>query len=171
MKRILAITFLFAVILCIPACQQQDQQNIEHAAIDTAAIKASIDSLGAMVQKAHTTRDNTLLASTWAKDGILTIAGTPPITGRDSIVSALGNMPPLPPGGTMTIHPIEIQVLSAGWAYVFGIDSLKYTPPGAMKPVKETSTFFVLVRKTTEGWQTYRETLSPNQPPLSSQKK
>jgi uncharacterized protein (TIGR02246 family) len=118
-----------------------------------------------MVQKAHDTKDSKLLASTWAKDGILTIAGSPPIRGRDPIVSAIGNMPPLPPGGKMTIHPIEVQVLSSEWAYVFGIDSLKYTPRGATEQVNKTSTFFVLVRKTPEGWQTYRETLSPNQPP------
>ncbi len=123
-----------------------------------------------MVQKAHDSRDNKLLASTWAKDGILTIAGSAPVTGRDSIVAALGNMPPLPPGGTMTIHPIEVKVLNAEWAYVWGIDSLKYTPPGTTKQVKETSTFFVLVRKTPEGWQTYRETLTPNQPAANSKK-
>ena len=120
MKPILAITICFFAIINISACKSGDEQRSAYAALDTAAIKASIDSLGAMVQKAHDTRDDKLLASTWAKDGILTIAGSPPITGRDSIVSALGNMPPLPPGGTMTIHPIEVQVLSSGWAYVFG---------------------------------------------------
>ncbi len=170
MKSILAIIILFVAVICTPACKSQDEQKLEQSGIDTVAIRASIDSLGAMVQKAHETRDDKLLASTWAKDGILTIAGSPPITGRDAIVSALGNMPPLPPGGTMTIHPIEIQVLNSEWAYVFGIDSLKYIPAGTTEQVKETSTFFVLLRKTQEGWQTYRETLSHNQPPVGSQK-
>ena len=170
MKSILAINILFLAVICIPACKSRDEQKLAQSDIDTVAIKASIDSLGAMVQKAHDTRDDKLLASTWAKDGILTIAGSPPITGREAIVSALGNMPPLPPGGTMTIHPIEIQVLNSGWAYVFGIDTLKYTSPGTTEQVIETSTFFVLVKKTPEGWQTYRETLSPNQPPVGSQK-
>ncbi len=110
------------------------------------------------------------MASTWAEDGILTIAGRPPIRGRDAIVSALGNMPPLPPGGQMTIHPIEVQILGTEWAYVFGIDSLRYTPPKATEQIVETSTFFVLVRKTHEGWQTYRETLTPNQPPANFKK-
>lgn len=170
MKSILAIIILFVAVICTPACKSKDEQKLEPSDIDTVAIKASLDSLGALVQKAHDTRDNKLLASTWAKDGILTIAGSPPINGRDAIVSALGNMPPPPHGGTMTIHPIEIQVLNSEWVYVFGIDSLKYTPPGTTEQIIETSTFFVLVRKTSDGWQTYRETLSPNQPPHGSQK-
>ncbi len=70
----------------------------------------------------------------------------------------------------MTIHPIEVQVLSSDWAYILGIDSLKYTPPGTTEPVSETSTFFVLIRKTSEGWQTYRETLTPNHMPRNKQK-
>lgn len=170
MKLILAVTILFVSVICTPACKSWDEQKLEKSDIDTVAIKASLDSLGALVQKAHDTRDDKLLASTWAKDGILTIAGSPPITGRDAIVSAIGNMPPLPPGGTMTIHPIEIQVLNSEWAYVFGIDSLKYTPPGTNEQIITTSTFFVLIRKTPEGWQTYRETLSPNQPSGGSKK-
>jgi len=170
MKLILAITILFVTVIFTLACKSGGEQKLEQSALDTVAIKASIDSLGAMVQKAHDTRDDKLLASTWAKDGILTIAGSPPVRGRDAIVSAIGNMPPLPPGGAMTIHPVEVQVLSSEWAYVFGIDSLKYTTPGKTKQIIETSTFFVLVKKTSEGWQTYRETLSPNQPTVGSQK-
>jgi uncharacterized protein (TIGR02246 family) len=122
---------------------------------------ASIDSLGGVVQKAHDTRDGKLMASTWAKDGILVLAGHPPIHGRDAIVSALSKMPSPPSGGKMEIHP-EVTVLGPEWAYVFGVDSLKYTKPGATTETIETTTFLVLVRKTAEGWQTYREVLSPN---------
>lgn len=60
---------------------------------------------------------------------------------------------------------MEMRILSAEWAYVFGVDTLTYTPEGATEPVRETSTFLVLVRKTPEGWKTYREVLSSNQPP------
>ena len=96
MESILAFIIFFVAVISIPACNSGDEQKPEHAALDTAAIKASIDSLGAMVQKAHDTRDDKLMASTWAKDGILTIAGSPPIRGRDAIVVALGNMPHSP---------------------------------------------------------------------------
>lgn len=163
MKPILAIAGLVGIAISIPCCQQQQNHALQQPATDTIAIKASIDSLGRVVQKAHDTKDNELMASTWAKDGILIIAGSPPVVGRDAIVSALNNIPPLPPGGKMEIHPLDIQVMSSEWAYVLGIDSLQYTIPGTTKQTIETSTFFVLVRKTSEGWQTYRETLTPNQ--------
>ena len=163
MKQIFAIAALFGIAISIPACQQQEKQPLQQTATDTTSIKASIDSLGGVVQKAHDTKDSALMASTWARDGILIIAGSPPIQGRNAIVSALSNMPPLPPGGKMEIHPLDIQVMSPEWAYVLGVDSLKYTARGAIKQTIETSTFFVLVRKTSEGWQTYRETLTPNQ--------
>lgn len=169
MKQIVTIAALFGIALSIPACQHQEKQLLQHLTIDTASIIASIDSLGRVVQKAHDTKDNELMASTWAKDGILIIAGSPPVVGREAIVSALSNMPPLPPGGKMEIHPLDIQVMSPEWAYVLGVDSLKYTVPGTTKQAIETSTFFVLVRKSSEGWQTYRETLTPNQPPGKQQ--
>lgn len=164
MKRFFRIVFLFGNSIIILGCQQQETQLIQQqSATDTTSIMASIDSLGKVVQKAHDSKDSTLMASTWAKDGILIIAGSPPIYGRDKIVSFLNNMPPLPPGGKLEIHPIEIKVISPEWAYVLGVDSLKYTDTGTPKQPIQTSTFFVLVRKTAEGWQTYRETLTPNQ--------
>ena len=165
MKQFLIIVTLYGIVISIPACQQQEKQPLHLQVTDTTSIRASIDSLGRVVQKAHDTKDNKLMASTWAKDGILVIAGSPPIIGRDAIVTALSNMPPLPPGGSMEIHPLDIQVLSPDWAYVLGVDSLKFTIPGDSKQTIETSTFFVLVRKTPDGWQTYRETLTPNQAP------
>jgi hypothetical protein len=44
-----------------------------------------------------------------------------------------------------------------------GVDTLTFTPPRASAPVQQTSTFLVILRKTAEGWQTYREVLSANQ--------
>jgi len=129
-----------------------------------AAIGASLDSLGAIVMQANQTGDAELFASTWASDGIMSTSGSRPLHGRDSIVAAFRRRPALPPGSSMTIHPTEMEILSPEWAYVFGVDTLRYTPEGSAAPVTETLTFLVLVRKTAEGWQTYREVLSANQP-------
>jgi len=152
-----------AVLTQVISCQTQNPHDTNTERIDTARILASIDSLGAVVQKAHDTKDSNLLATTWAKNGALVIAGSPPVYGRDSIVTKLRNMPSLPEGGSIKMNIVEVQVINSQWAYVFGIDSLRYFSPSKKDTVNETSTFFVLVRKTSEGWQTYRETLSPNQ--------
>ena len=147
----------------ISACQPREQPSGESASLNTTAIRASIDSLAANVMRAEETGDAKLFASTWAIDGIMSLPGSPPVRGRDSIVAVFRRRPPLPPGARMTIHPTELEILSPEWAYVWGVDTLAYTPQGAGAPIKKTSTFFVLLRKTAEGWQSYREALSPNQ--------
>jgi uncharacterized protein (TIGR02246 family) len=154
-----------AVVALAIACQPQTpDSSTEAAAFDTTATRASIDSLAANVMRAEEAGDAELFATTWASDGIMTLPGKPPVFGRDSIVAYFRRRPPLPPGAKMTIHPTELQILSPQWAYVFGVDSLTYTPQGATAPVHETSTFLVVLKKTSEGWQSYREVLSANQP-------
>lgn len=159
------VLWLVAAAGVIGGCQSQEQQpsNVS-ASFDTTAVRASIDSLAGKVMRANGTGDAELLGSVWARDGIMSSPGSPPIRGRDSIVAAFRRRPPLPPGARMTIHPAELQIMSPEWAYVMGVDTLTFTPQGAAAPVRETSTFLVLLRKTAEGWQTYREVLSANQP-------
>lgn len=125
-------------------------------------VRAAIDSLAANVMRANESGDAELFATTWAEDGIMSVPGRPPVHGRDSIVAAFRTRPPLPEGATMTIHPTEMQIINAEWAYVMGVDTLTLAATGSGAPVKETSTFLVVLRKTDEGWQTYREVLSPN---------
>jgi len=170
MRQFFAFAFLLGCMEIILSCQSREQQKPLLAAIDTAAIKASIDSLGRVVQKSHDLNDSKMLSATWAKDGILVMAGSAPVHGRDAIVSTLTSMPPPPPGATMQLNVLDIQVMSPTWVYVFGVDSLKYTPPQSKDAVVETSTFFVVARKTPEGWQTFREILSPNQPQKNTAK-
>jgi len=156
------LLWLVAAVV-VSACQPREQPSGESASFDTTAIRASIDSLAAKVMRAEETGDAELFASTWASDGIMSLPGSPPVRGRDSIVAVFRKRPPLPPGGKMTIHPTELEILSPEWAYVWGVDTLVYTPQNAKAPIKKTSTFFVILRKTAEGWQSYREALSPNQ--------
>ena len=146
------------------ACQSPNQQRSGTSeALDTAGIRASIDSLAANVMRANETGNAELLATTWAVDGIMSEAGSPPVHGRDSIVARFRRRPPLPPGAKMTIHPTELRIQSEEWAYVMGVDTLRFSPPNAATPVQQTFTFLVVLHKTPEGWQTYREVLSANQ--------
>jgi uncharacterized protein (TIGR02246 family) len=145
------------------ACSSPNQPGSSREALDTTGIRAAIDSLAANVTKANQTGDAELFASTWAADGIMSDAGSPPVHGRDSIVARFRRRPPLPPGARMTIHPTELRIQNAEWAYVMGVDTLTFTPPGASALVQQTWTFLVILRKTAEGWQTYREVLSANQ--------
>ena len=156
--------WLVAALSAAISCQSAEHEpGSQTASLDTIAIRASIDSLATKVMRANETGDAELFASTWAKDGIMSLPGSPPVHGRDSIVAAFRRRPPLPPGAKMTIHPTEMKILGSEWAYVMGVDTLTYTPSDSTTPVKGTSTFLVILRKTREGWQTYREVLSANQ--------
>jgi len=150
------------VAACQPGAPPTPSQP---AAVDTAAIGAALDSLAQVVTRANQTGDAELFASTWARDGAMSTPGAPLVRGREAIVAAFRARPPLPPGASLTIHPMELRVLSADWAYAFGVDSLRHVPEQGAEPVVETSTFLVLIRKTDAGWQTYREVLSANEPP------
>lgn len=155
---------LAAIGIVAGACQPPGQRRSDTSEVpDTAAIRASIDSLTANVKRANETGDAELYATTWARDGMMSNTGSMPVHGRDSIVAKFRQRPPLPPGATMTIHPTEFRIQSPEWAYVMGVDTLRFTPPDASAPVQETYTFLVILRKTAEGWQTYREVLSANQ--------
>lgn len=157
-----ALHFLSIIAIISGACAPDQPASTSTEALDSAAIRASIDNLAANVMRANQTGDADLFATTWTKDGIMSDAGSPPVHGRDSIVAHFRRRPPLPPGARMTIHPTELQIQSAEWAYVMGVDTLTFTPANASVPVTQTSTFLVILRKTTEGWQTYREVLSAN---------
>jgi uncharacterized protein (TIGR02246 family) len=165
MKTIFISLLYFVTIIGVIACQSQDWRQPNQSNLNTAAILSSLDSLAATVGKADNTADVLLYASTWAEDGIMSASGSPPVQGKDAIVAAFRNKPKLPPGSELKINPIEIKVMSAEWAYAFGVDTLTYTPEGRKEPIKETATFLVLIHKTKEGWQTYREVLSSNQSP------
>ena len=148
--------------MALAACQTQTAAPAA-AVVDTVRIRAALDSLAAAVGQAHATGDAEAYAATWAADGIMSAPGSPMVEGREAIVAAFRSQPPLPPGATMSINPMELRVLSDDWAYAFGVDTLTITPPGAATPRKETSTFLVLLKRTPEGWKTYREVLSANQ--------
>jgi uncharacterized protein (TIGR02246 family) len=158
------VVITVSVAAGLMACRPQDQPSSgQSTAVDTAAILAAIDSLGAIVERADETGDAELYASTWTEDAVISMPGSPPVHGRDAIVADFRRRPPFPRGARFTIHPGEIRILSGEWAYVFGVDSLTYTPERAAEPVAETSTFLVLIRKTPEGWQGYREVIGANQ--------
>ena len=155
---------LLVISACVfIGCDAPDAAPVSSAVVtDTAGVRAAVDSLGAAVGRAHETRDAELYASLWARDGVMSAPGSPSVHGRDSIVAVFRRQPPLPPGATMTIHPTEMHVINPEWAYVMGVDTLRFAAEGEAPPVTQTFTFLVVVRKTAEGWQTYREVLTAN---------
>ena len=119
---------------------------------------SALGKLAGDIKRAYETNDVDLYLSAFDKDAIVSMPGVPPARGHEALRALFENRPLLPPGAMFTVEPLEIEPLSSDWAYAYGTDILTL-PDG----VKESITFLVLIRKTAEGWKTFRESLSPDQ--------
>jgi len=121
-------------------------------------IMVALEQLADTVKRSYAEDDVELYLSAFDRDAIVSMPGLTPVRGHDALRNLFVNRPALPPGANFTVEPLEISPLSSDWAYAFGTDTLEL-PDGK----KETMTFLVLIRKTEEGWKTFREVLSADQ--------
>ncbi|HEX6124421.1 MAG TPA: nuclear transport factor 2 family protein [Pyrinomonadaceae bacterium] len=128
--------------------------STEHEEIMTALAGLAED-----IKRAYAANDAELYLSAFDKEAIVSMPGIPPVRGHVALRALFESRPELPPGATFKVEPHEIEVLSAGWAYAFGTDTLELA-----NGKKETTTFLVLIRKGPDGWKTFREVLSADQP-------
>jgi uncharacterized protein (TIGR02246 family) len=126
-------------------------------------IMAALGKLASTIKQAYADDDADLYISAFDPDAIVSLPGTPPVGGHDALRTVFENRPELPPGATFEVKPLEIDILSPEWAYAYGMDTIEYLHPGTGSRVKETMTFLVLIRKTDDGWKTFREVVSADQ--------
>ena len=130
---------------------------------DAARIRSELTELAETVKSAYATNDAELYASTLADDAIVSMPGTTPVRGRAALKAAFESRPPLPAGATFEVNPAELEIINDEWAYAFGTDTLTLPAEQGGSPIIHTMTFMVLIRRTSEGWKTFREVLSANQ--------
>lgn len=130
---------------------------------DAVSIGAALTALAEQVKTAYANDDAELYASAFTDDAIVSMPGNPPIRGRDALKAAFRSRPPLPPGATFEVDPTELEIINDQWAYAFGTDTLTIPAEDSGTPITQTMTFMVLIRKTTEGWKTFREVISSDQ--------
>src|SRR5215211_6702415 len=117
-----------------------------------AEIAKALSELAERIKRSYATNDAGLYLSGFDKDAIVSMPNAAPIRGHEALRTAFENRPALPPGATFEVKPLELEALSADWAYAFGTDKLTFADGKT-----ETMTFLVLIRKTTAGWKTFRE--------------
>jgi len=122
-------------------------------------ITVALAGLAETIQRSYAEDDVELYISAFDPDAIISMPGSQPVHGHNALKAVFTNRPELPPGATFEVKPLEIEPLSSEWAYAFGTDTL--THAGGKN---ETMTFLVLIRKTADGWKTFREVLSADQP-------
>lgn len=121
-------------------------------------IMSALGAMANVIKQAYATNDVELYLSAFDADAIVSKPNEPPVRGHDDLREAFLHRPQLPPGATFEVNPTEFVVMSSDWAYVYGTDTLTL-PDGPT----ETMTFLVLIRKTADGWKTFREVLSADQ--------
>lgn len=142
------------------ACQLQEGPGLEEsgddpgAAVDTAAILASIDSLRSAYEQAVAEDDLERLGRMVTEDAVLVWPGT---AAYDSLAAY---DTPFPPGATQEINPWETRVLGPDWVYDMGTGTVTWTPEGADEPRTLQDTYLVLLHRTEEGWKVHREVAS-----------
>ena len=122
-------------------------------------IMAALGAMANTIKQAYATNDVELYLSAFDRDAIVSKPNEPPVRGHDELRAAFLHRPELPPGATFEMTPSEFVPMSPDWAYVYGTDTLTLADG-----MKETMTFLVLIRKTSDGWKTFREVLSADQP-------
>jgi uncharacterized protein (TIGR02246 family) len=121
-------------------------------------ITDALAKLADAIKHAYATNDVERYLSAFDEDAIVSMPGMPPMRGRAALRSLFENRPQLPPGATFTVEPLELEPVSPDWAYAYGTDTLAFADG-----TKHTMTFLVLIRKTADGWKTFREVLSADQ--------
>jgi ketosteroid isomerase-like protein len=145
----------------LAACEPRDQpQPAQRAAMDTAAARASIDTLRATYERAVASGNFENMGAMLADGAVMVRPGGPQ---WDSLFGA--SALPFPPGSTIDIEPIEVQIASNEWAYEFGNSTVTYTPEGSSDVRSLKDTYIVIFRNTGNGWKVYREVASSNLPP------
>lgn len=131
--------------------------------LDRHAIAAALLELAETIKTAYKNNDVNLYASAFSDDAIVSMPGVPPIRGLGALKEAFRSRPPLPPGATFEVDPTELEVINGEWAYAFGTDTLTIPTGDGAPSIVQTMTFMVLIRKTPEGWKTFREVVSADQ--------
>lgn len=148
---------LLAPVLALAACQPQATQD-GAAAVDTAAVEASIDSLRAAYQEAVNGEDWERLGTMVTEDAVIVMPGP---AAWDSMLAAASEAgTPFPPGATLEIESAETGVLTADRAYDMGTGTVTWTPEGADEPRTVRDTYLVLLHRTADGWKVHREVAS-----------
>jgi ketosteroid isomerase-like protein len=131
---------------------------------DREAIGSALSDLAETIKRAYRNDDADLYASAFSEDAIVSMPGVTPIRGLEALKEAFRSRPPLPPGATFEVDPTELEIINGEWAYAFGTDTLTIPAGDGAPPIVQTMTFMVLIRKTSEGWKTFREVVSADQP-------
>lgn len=163
-RKRLTPVFAAAMLTLTAACQPADQQNGQQAAaVDTAAIMATFDSMRVAFETAFEEDDFERMASFYAADATASFPGTPVLSGREEIRTAMEESHI--EDATLTIEPVVTRVIDSDWVSEMGVSTLTFTPEGADEAQEIASSVLVVFHRTPDGWRIVEEVLSAHEFP------
>lgn len=148
---------LLGAALALPfllACQPAEQGAMQEAAIDSAAVEATVDSLRQAFLDAYNAGEAGQLAGLYTRNAVVLPSDSPPATGRDSIRAYFARE--LAAGPTLEVEPHEVKPLSPAWVSSGGTYRVTVAPEGAQDTMTVRGSYLILFRNTAEGWKLFR---------------
>lgn len=163
-RKSLTPVFAAASLVLTAACQPAAQEGgmEEAATVDTAVVMATFDSMRVAFETAFEEDDFETMASFYAADATASFPGTPVLSGREEIRTAMEESHV--DGATLTIEPVVTRIIDSDWVYEMGTGTMTSTPEGADEPQEATTTHLVVFHRTDQGWRIVEEVLSANEP-------
>jgi ketosteroid isomerase-like protein len=160
-RRIWTAGALLAGLVATGACAPPaGQAGGDAAAVDTAAILSSVDSLRSAWESAVDAEDWERLDAMATEDALIVMPAHP---AWDSMRAA--GPGPFPPGASIEITPRDTRVLGSDWVYEMGSSVITWTPEGADSARTLGDSYLVLLHRTADGWKVHREVASSGELP------
>ena len=117
-----SLALALATVMLVGCQPQNGGQTTEAVPLDTAEVEATLDSLRRTFVQAYEAGDAQTIGSMWAEDGLQSVAGEPPLQGRDTIQAAYEAFFSATEGTReVTIDSVyDVQVMGDRWAYTYG---------------------------------------------------
>lgn len=167
--RYFALSVGAAAVALATACTQTTPAAPATPAVDPAAIATAIRAVETQWNADWAARDAAKIASHYATDATLIVAGSASMTGRDAIQAGLAAGPLADHNFSLTFHADDVQVAEAGdMAFTRGAYEEHDTNARTHRVVTTNGAYLTVYRKQADGsWLAVADMAAPGGPPMA----
>lgn len=152
-NRLTALAVAVIALPALAACQPAEQGQMT-AAVDTAAIMSTVDSVRQAYEDAYNAGDSAAIASMYAADAVYLPAAGSFLTGRSAITGSLTQG--MAQSQQFTINSSGEEILGPDAVVDYGTVSNTVMPAEGESAVTQEQGYLVVVQRTADGWKLIR---------------